>query len=100
MNEIVAVRMDEEFLTKIDQLGREQEMDRSTFLRKLISKGYGEELKEKAFELYKQGKVTFSEAAHRAGLTVWEMREYMIEKGFVSSYSLEDLEQEMKLLNK
>lgn len=56
--------------------------------------------KEKILQLYKQGKITFSEAAHRAGLTVWEMREYMIEKGFVSSYSLEDLEQEMKLLKK
>ncbi len=29
-----------------------------------------------AAQPYKEGKITFSEAAHRAGLTLWDMQHY------------------------
>ena len=49
-------------------------------------------------EEYKKENITFSEAAHRAGLTLWEMERYLVEIGFKSSYSIEDFEREMKLI--
>ncbi len=100
MSDIVALRMDSALLEKIDTLGEEELADRSTIIRLLIDKGYRERLKEKAVQLYKEGKITFSEAAYRAGLTLWEMQHYLIDQGFTSAYSLEDLEQEMKVLMK
>ena len=100
MNDIVALRMDSHLLKQLDQIGKDEATDRSTLLRTLIMKGYKELLKEKAVQNYREGKITFSEAAHRAGLTLWEMENHFIEKGFKSSYSLDDLEQEMISLNK
>ncbi len=47
---------------------------------------------------YTQGKITFSESAKQAGLTLWEMERYLVENGFKSEYSIEDLERELKLL--
>ena len=47
---------------------------------------------------YVKGKFTISEAAHSAGLTVWEMEKFLIDRGFVSSYSVEDFEKQLKLL--
>ena len=41
-----------------------------------------------------RGGVTLSEAAHRAGLTVWEMETYLVDRGYTSDYSVEDLERE------
>lgn len=55
-------------------------------------------LKEKATEEYLSGKITFSEAAHRANTTLWEMEQRLINKGFRSSYSIDDLEEEMNFL--
>ncbi len=55
-------------------------------------------IKEKAAEKYASGSVTLSAAAHRAGLTVWEMKQYLVGRGFKSSYSIEDLEREVRLL--
>jgi predicted HTH domain antitoxin len=49
-------------------------------------------------EEYTKGNITLSEAAEQAGLTIWEMERYLIENGFKSSYSIEDLEKEIKLL--
>lgn len=100
MNDIVAIRMDTDFLRRIDLLGREEVMDRSTLLRKFMVRGYQEIIKERAAQEYKEGKITFSEAAHRAGLTLWDMEQYLVGGGFKSNYSLDDLEEEMNFLRK
>ena len=31
-----------------------------------------------------------------AGLTLWEMEKYLVEKGFKSSYSIDDVEKELR----
>ncbi len=100
MSEIVAMRMDEAFLQKIDQLGNEEVADRSTIMRQLILKGYQERLRERAAQSYREGRITFSEAARRAVVTLWEMEQYLVEKGFRSQYSIDDLERELSFLKK
>jgi hypothetical protein len=40
-----------------------------------------------------------SEAAKKAQITIWEMEQYLIENGYKSSYSIEDLKSELKLLS-
>ena len=42
--------------------------------------------------------ITMSKAAKVAGLTLWEMEKCMIEQGYRSDYSVEDLEKESILL--
>ena len=97
MNEIVAIRIDSDFLEKVEKLGAEEVVDRSTLLRDLIRTGYQEKIKMRAAQWYKEGKITFTEAAHQAGLTLWDMQHYLIDTGFRSEYSLDDLQKEMKL---
>ncbi len=55
-------------------------------------------IKKKVAQDYMQGKITMSEAAHKAEITTWEMEQYLVEQGYKSSYSIEDLDKEMKLL--
>ena len=52
-----------------------------------------------AAQQYIEGKITLSEAARLSNLTIWEMESYLVERGFKSEYSIEDLEREMKALN-
>ena len=44
--------------------------------------------------------ITMSKAAKVAGLTLWEMEKCMIEQGYKSDYSIEDLEKESSFMNK
>ena len=62
--------------------------------------GYAKLMKEKAAQEYIQGKITLTEAVTQANLTPWEMERYLIEQGFKSDYSIEDLERELRLLRK
>ena len=100
MTEAIGIRLDEMTLRKIDSLTEEEESDRSTIIRKLISKGYKEIAKEKAAEAYTKGRITLSEAARRANLSLWDMESYLVGRGFKSQYSVEDLMEEAANLAK
>lgn len=56
--------------------------------------GYSDLIKKKTLENYLKGKITFSEAAKQSELTILEMEEYIVEQGYESKYSIEDLEKE------
>jgi predicted HTH domain antitoxin len=94
----IGIRLPKDVLTKIERLSREEHEDRSAMIRKLVMLGYADFVKEKAAERYLQGKVTLSKAAQESGLTLWEMEKYLVERGFKSSYSVEDLERELNLM--
>ena len=99
MTEAIGIRLDDEFLKDIDKIGKEESLDRSTILRKLLNIGYKDFLKNKAKEDYVSGKISLSKAAKIAGLTIWEMQKYLVEKGYKSEYSIKDLEDDFKKLN-
>ena len=98
-HDAIGIRLPKEVLSRIEKLGREEHEDRSTIIRKLVMLGYSDLVKEKSAEKYRNGKVTLSEAAHQAGLTLWEMESYLVERGYKSAYSVEDLEREQRLLS-
>jgi predicted HTH domain antitoxin len=98
MEQAIGLRLSKELLRKAEALGKEEMEDRSTVLRKAIAKGMQDMLAKRAAEKYVQGKITLSEAAHQAEITLWDMEKYLIDNGFTSRYSLEDLDHELQLL--
>ena len=97
--EAIGVRIEGSFLKTIDKLSREESTDRSTLLRKFISTGFQEYMKKRAKEQYLAKKCTLSGAAKIAGLTIGEMQTFLIEQGYKSQYSIEDLEEDVKKLS-
>ena len=98
MRQAIGIRLPKDILKQIEKLSKDEMEDRSTVIRKLVLIGYKDFMKRKSAEGYLKGSMTLSEAAHQAGLTIWEMEKYLVEQGFKSSYSIEDLEREMKIL--
>ena len=100
MTQAIGIRLPKEMLDNIKRISKKEAEDRSTIIRKLVLLGYLEFMKKKSVEGYIKGEITLSEAAYQAGLTLWEMEKYLVEQGFKSSYSIDDLETEMKVLEK
>ena len=100
MNESTAIgiRLEKDLLRRVEFLGKEEHLDRSTILRILLEEGYEDYIKKKAAKEYKAGKITISGAAAKANITIWEMEQYLVSEGFKSQYSAEDLKKEMKSL--
>ena len=99
MSEAIGIRLPKDILKAIQKLSKEELEDRSTIIRKLVMIGYKDVIKKKAAENYIKGKITISEAAHQADLTIFEMEEYLVKQGFVSSYSVEDFEKELRTID-
>ena len=95
----IGIRLPREVLSRIEKLSKEEHEDRSTIIRKLVMLGYSDLVKERVAEKYRSGRATLSEASRQAGLTLWEMESYLVERGYKSSYSVEDLEKELRLLS-
>lgn len=98
MGKAIGIRLPKEVLKQIENLGKEEMEDRSSVIRKLVIRGYKNLVQEKAAQEYLKGQITISQAAHMAGLTIWEMERHLVEQGFKSSYSTEDLTKEINLL--
>ena len=98
--EAIGIRLPRDVLKQIERLSKEDMEDRSTVIRKLVIIGYSNLRKEKAAAKYRKGEFTLSEAAHQAGLTIWEMERHLVEQGLSSSYSVEDLTREVQSLGK
>lgn len=96
----IGIRLPKDMLSHIERLSHEAREDRSTVIRKLVMIGYADFLKERAARKYLSGTITLSEASHQAGLTLWEMETYLVDHGFKSSYSIDDLSNELTRLGR
>jgi len=96
----VGVRLPKKVLEYIDREAERESVDRSVIIRRLVERGAAELEKEKAAKSYMEGKVSISGAAEMAGLTIPEMVEYLVSKGFKSEYSTDDFRVGIALLEK
>lgn len=94
----IGVRIPEEFVKGLEENAKEENIDKSTIIRRFIAEGLRDYKRERAARFYKEQRVSISGAAELAGLSVREMIDYLIRGGYKSRYSYEDLKREINLL--
>lgn len=93
-------RLPEEMLKEIEELAKEEQVDRSELIRRLIASALKQRKIERAIQAYKNGKMTLWRAAELAGLSLRQMMEAAREAKAVVAYSLEDLERDLAHVRK
>ena len=96
----VGVRLSKKFLEYIDKQAKMESVDRSVVIRRLVEIGAAEFEKEKAAKLYMEGKISISGAAENAQITIPEIVDYLVCKGYKSEYSVNDFRRGVTLLEK
>lgn len=96
----VGLRLPEEMLHELKQVEDEESLDRSTVARQMLLRGLRDYRREKAVKEYSAHRVSISEAAEMADLTVWEFEELLVKNEVKSQYSVDDLQNELKTLSK
>ena len=94
----LGVRLDKKIVDELNRIAEEEHEDRTTVIRKLITDAIGNYKQERVLRKYEKGKISISRAAEETGLTVGEIEEYMVRKGYRSKYSTVDMERELELL--
>jgi len=68
----VGLRLNKKLKKAIDEVKKEEDVDKSTAVRMLIDEGYKEWRLKKALEQLRANKVTLWEAARIAGFSLWD----------------------------
>ncbi|NHX36789.1 MULTISPECIES: UPF0175 family protein [Halolamina] len=76
----ISVRVPDELEAELDAYLEDENLDRSTAVRKLLSEGLEEWRREQALEQLAAGSITFSKAAELAGMSVWDFAQLAKER--------------------
>ncbi|MBS7250965.1 MAG: UPF0175 family protein [Candidatus Freyarchaeota archaeon] len=79
-SKLVSTRLEEKDAKILEEIAREENIDKATLIRKwILSKIMGHRL-EKAAENYQKGLISVEEGAKMANTTIWKFIEYIREK--------------------
>ncbi len=91
----VSVRLPKRLAEEFNEFVREEKLDRSAALRKLIANSIEDWKRHKALEKLSKGEVSFNKAAQIAGMDVWSFTTLVKESGITwikDRKALRDLE--------
>ncbi len=80
MSKIVCLKLDEEEVNILNQIAKEEHMDRSSLIRKFFLSQIEQFQMKKMAIYYRKSIVSMQEAAYQANITVYQMMDYFAEK--------------------
>ena len=95
---VISARLSRERIKVVEEMAREEKVDKSTILDKALEHYANEWKLQKAIELYRTGSVTLSRAAEIAGISIWELIDVLANRRVLLQYDVEDLEEDLKVL--
>lgn len=93
--QMVNIKLPSELARELKLIEDVEQSDRSTTVRRLLSKAIRQWKLEHYARLYGDGKLTLARAARDAGVSLWEMVDYARARKISAQYDLEDLRQDL-----
>ncbi len=94
MGATITTRVPDDIEKIIENISRIEHLDKSTVVRRLLTKAVKEWLIENALEQYRDGKITIGKAADMVDIPIREMIAIAAKKGIQFQYSLDDLQED------
>lgn len=94
----VTTRVEDELAKAIDEVAKKEGMDRSTVIRRFLSRAVRDWLIETSLSEYEDGTLTLWQAAERCGLSLWEMIAEARKREAHVPYTLDELKEDLKAL--
>ncbi len=92
----VTTRVEDDLAELIDEVAKREGMDRSTVIRRFLSKAVKDWLIETSLKDYEEGKITLWQAATKSGLSLWEIISEAKKLEIHVPYTLEELKEDLK----
>ena len=81
MSETISTRVPEEIRKEVEEFMKEENLDKSAAVRKLLKTGLGEWRKRRALTLLEKEEVSFNKAAEIAGMNLWDFADLLKKSG-------------------
>ena len=93
--QMVGTRLPSELVRELAFIEEVEQSDRSTTVRRLLSKAIQQWKLEHYARLYGDGKLTLARAARDAGVSLWEMMDYARARKVPAQYDLKELQRDL-----
>ena len=97
---VVSTRLPLDLVRELELIEDVEQSDRSTTVRRLLSKAIQQWKLEHYARLYGDRKLTLARAARDAGISLWEMMDYARTRKVPAQYDLEDLNRDLGTIQK
>ena len=94
--QMVGTRLPYTVVRDLEAIEEVEQSDRSTTVRKLLSRAIQDWKLDHYSRLYGNGKLTLVRAAREAEVSLWEMMDYVKIKKITAQYELDDLQRDLK----
>ena len=91
MFKTTTLRLPKDLLKEIDALVKEKHLDRSSYLREIIHKGFELDRRERVLERYERGELSLGEACRILNIDAWSFLQILKDDNRTLSVTLEDL---------
>ncbi len=92
----ISARINEKLKADIEEFMREEKLDKSVAVRKLLKTALTEWKQEKALERLEQGDISFTAAAHMAEMNVWDFARLVQEQKTVWIRDMEKIRKDIE----
>lgn len=96
--QMVGTRLPDTVVRDLEAIEQVEQSDRSTTVRKLLSRAIQDWKLDHYSRLYGTGKLTLARAAREARVSLWEMMDYVKSKKITAQYDLEDFQRDLKIV--
>ncbi len=79
----ISARIPEDIFKELKAFMKEESLEKSASIRKLLAEGLKRWKEQKALDALKDGKMSFLKAAELAGCSAWDFADLVREKGIV-----------------
>jgi len=94
--QMVGTRLHDTVVRDLEAIEEVEQSDRSTTVRKLLSRAIQDWKLDHYSRLYGSGKLTLARAAREARVSLWEMMDYVKSKKITAQYDFEDFQRDRK----
>ena len=100
MGKTLTSRLPDEMVKEIEMIADYEKLDKSSVIRRLLNTAIPLWKLEMALKLYQNGDVSLGRASELSGLSIWEFLNQLALKKIPLNYSLEDLHNDLKVIDK
>ena len=100
MTKTLTTRAPDNLAKEIENIAKEEQLDRSSLIRRLLADAVEQRRILKALKLYKENKISIGKAATIAKLSIWEILDLIKEKGLHFNYESIELSEDLKPLRR
>jgi predicted HTH domain antitoxin len=97
--QMVGARLPSDLVRELELIQNVEQSDRSTTVRRLLSRAVRDWKLEHAAREYGERRVSLARAALDAGVSLWEMMDYARSGRVAAQYDLDDLERDFETVS-